>query len=195
MKQSEAGKIVTMLSTAWPDYWRFLDVEQAEATRALWRELLGDLDYAVANAAVRRLIGTHTKHPAIAQFRATCSAYTEGRRANGGEAWGAIKKLIGRYGMNRTPTSRLVITEPDTFVVDDPVLFRVIDALGWRELCESEFATADRARVIELYEQLSREDAAERSVRAIAPPIPERSHAGKPMVIAGIVAGMLEAKT
>lgn len=197
MKPSEAAAIVTMLSTAFPDGWRFLDPDQQEATRKLWREMLADLDYLVADAALRRLIATCEKMPAIARFRATCSAYTEGRREHGGEAWGQVLKLIGRYGMNRTPVGGLPFPgEPsEYFIVRDPVLFRVIDAMGWRELCQSEMQAADRARVIELYEQLSREDATERSVRAIAPPIPERRSGGGPSQLGGIVAGMLEAKT
>lgn len=191
MKPSEAAKIITMLSTAWPDGWRFLDEDQQARTRELWRSMLADLDYVVADAATRRLIGTHKRMPSIADFRATCSAYTEGRREHGGEAWGAVLKLIGRYGMNRTP--RRPGSEPvdDTFEVTDPVLYRVIDAMGWRELCLSENQAADRARVIELYEQLGREDAIERSVRAIAPPIPERSGSSAPAQLGGIVNRML----
>lgn len=194
MMPSEASKIVTMLITAYPDAWRFLSEEQQEATRQLWREMLADLAYSVADAALRRLIGTRSKMPAIADFRATCSAYTEGRREHGGEAWGAVLKLIGRYGMNRTPrlfTQCEIPGNGDEFPVTDPVLLRVIDAMGWRELCLSENQAADRARVIELYEQLSREDAAERSVRAIAPPIPERRSGGVAVALGGIVSAML----
>ncbi len=197
MRPSEAAKIVAMLATAWPDWLRFLDDDQQEATRKLWRDFLADLDYVVADAALKRLIGTHTKPPAIAQFRATCSAYTEGRREHGGEAWGAILKLIGRWGMNRTPKPPNYCAgslEDDGFAVTDPVLYRVIDALGWRELCTSEDQTADRARVIQLYDQLAQEDATERSVRAIAPPIPSRGGGGAPAQLGAIVAGMLPSK-
>lgn len=203
MRPSEAAKIVAMLATAWPDWLRFLDDDQQEATRKLWRDFLADLDYVVADAALKRLIGTHTKPPAIAQFRATCSAYTEGRREHGGEAWGALLKLIGRWGMNRTPLPPSSIPMQgdsvpaligEAFHVADPVLYRVIDALGWRELCTSEDQTADRARVIQLYDQLAQEDATERSVRAIAPPIPSRGGGGAPAQLGAIVAGMLPSK-
>lgn len=178
MKASDAAKIVAMLITAWPDSWRFLDEKQQAYQRQLYREFLADLDYAVADAAVRRLIGSNKKMPAVAEIRAVCMDLTQGRADRGGEAWGKILKLIGRYGMNRTPMLRpppnatVAIDREATFFVDDPVLFRVIDAMGWRELCLSENQAADRARVIELYEQLALQATQDRNVAAIAPPIP-----------------------
>lgn len=198
MKPSDAAKIIAVMATAYPDSWRFLDEQQQADTRQLWRDFLVDLDYHVADAALRRLIGTMRKQPAIADMRSVCSQYTEGRREHGGEAWGAVLKLIGRYGMNRTPRPPdycPASLDDDGFAVADPVLYRVIDSMGWRELCLSESQTADRARVIELYEQLSREDAMERSVRAIAPPIPSRSGAGAASQLGAIVNNLLPGAT
>jgi hypothetical protein len=176
VKETDAAKIVAMLITAWPDSWRFLDEKQQAYQRKLYRDFVGDLDYAVADAAVRRLIGSSKRMPSVAEIRAQCMDLTNGRADRGGEAWGRILKLIGRYGVNRTPRIRSTLQADDvvadTFVVDDPVLFRVIDSMGWRELCLSENQAADRARVIELYEQLALQATQDRNVAAIAPPIP-----------------------
>lgn len=175
MMASEAAKLVAMLVTAFPDGIRFLTSEQQDDTRKLYRTMMLDLDYEIANTAITRIIATHKKWPSIAAIREACSRQLDGRDDRGGEAWGKLLKLIGRYGMNRTPLPMaLAVPEPDTFVVDDPVLWRVIDAFGWRELCSSENQTADRARVIELYEQLVLQHAEDRSTRKIAAPIPSK---------------------
>lgn len=175
MLKSEAAKLIAMLVTAFPDGLRFLDEEQRTETKALYRTMMLDLDYEIGNLAITRIIATFKKWPQIADIRAACSRQLDGRDDRGGEAWGKLLKLIGRYGMNRRPLPMaLVEPEPDTFIVDDPLLFRVIDAFGWRELCSSENQTADRARVIELYEQLALQASEDRSVRKIAAPIPRK---------------------
>lgn len=176
MKPSDAGKIVAMLITAWPDSWRFLTEEQQQYSRKLYREFLADLEYPVADAAVRRLVGTAKRMPSVAEIRAVCMELTDGRIDRGGEAWGRILKLIGRYGVNRRPrVAEDADDMPDVFDVPDPILARVITSMGWRELCLSENQTADRARVIELYEQLALQFTQDRQTAAIAPIPTQRS--------------------
>lgn len=200
MKPSDAAKIVAMLVTAWPDSWRFLNEQQQAYSRQLYREFLADLDYAVADAAVRRLIGANKRMPSVAEIRAVCMELTDGRVDRGGEAWGRILKLIGRYGIYRRPR---VLEDgddaTDVFDVADPILARVISALGWRELCQSENQAADRARAIELYEQLALQFTQDRAVAAIAPTPVQRSLPSKRREehasVGDIVAGMLPSKT
>jgi hypothetical protein len=109
--------------------------------------MLADLDYAVANAAAERLIATSKWIPTIAEIREACLAITAGPKVPGGEAWGAVMRAIGRFGAYRTPGVE--------FNLEDPIAQRCVLSLGWRELCLSENAIADRARFIELYDQLA----------------------------------------
>lgn len=200
MKPSDAGKIVAMLITAWPDSWRFLSDEQQLYSRKLYREFLADLEYPVADAAVRRLVGSAKKMPSVAEIRAVCMELTDGRLDRGGEAWGRILKLIGRYGINRRPrVAEDVDDTPDVFEVSDPILARVISAMGWRELCLSENQPADRARVIELYEQLALQFTQDRQTTALAPIPAQRSlpnkRREKGAALADIVGGLLPEKS
>lgn len=199
MKPSDAAKIVAMLITAYPDSWRFLTPDQQDYSRKLYREFLADLEYSTADAAVRRLIGSAKRMPSVAEIRAVCMELTDGRLDRGGEGWGAILRLIGRYGIYRRPRSAHDDEDAsDVFDVADPILARVISSMGWRELCLSENQPADRARVIELYEQLALQFTQDRAVAAIAPPIPRRSlpdekQPAKPL--ADIVRGLLPKET
>ena len=73
-----------------------------------------------------------------------------GARKNGGEAWGECVALVGKYGLPRYPGI--------DFEIPDPLVAQAIRAFGWRNLCTSENPYADRARFIELYDQLAESD-------------------------------------
>jgi len=171
MTESQAAKLIAMLITAWPDGMRWLSDEQQANTRRLYREFLRDLPYDAGDAAVRRLIAIWKPSsargwPTIAELRATIRAQQFGRPLVGAEAWGEIQRLIKKFGAHRVPGV--------DFGISDPVVNGIVEIMGWRELCLSENPTADRARVIELCEQLSAREVADRAVGQLAPPIPVR---------------------
>lgn len=191
MEAHEAAKLITMLVTAFPDDMRFLDGAQQTATRALYREFLADLPYAAGDAAVRRLIATSKRLPRIAELRVAISIYLHGRAMAGGEAWGEIRRLAEKYGAHRTPRPDWTISGGRR-LDSEPTVMAVIDAIGWRVICLSEDQTADRARAIELYEQLASRVSVDRAVGVIAPPIPQqRLAAGDPLVLGGILSKLL----
>lgn len=148
MTPIEAAKITAVLLVAYPD--KAIPVE-------LYERLLVDLDYATTNAAIERLLATSKWPPTIAEIRAAALALTVGEVRPGGDAWGDVLRL-------RSP-------RPEAeFERLDPVIARCLDRLGmlrhdtvlragaevrrWRvELGDNE--AADRARFIELYDQLA----------------------------------------
>lgn len=189
MTDVEAAKLVTMLITAWPDAMRWLTEEQQADTRRLYREFLTDLPYQAGDAAVRRLIATWRptsaqRWPSIAELRGAIVTQQGGRALTGGEAWGQIRKLISKYGAHRAPGI--------DFQIADPLVAQVVASIGWSELCSSENATADRARCIDLCEQLAAREVADRTVGQLAPPIPvRRLEAAEPTKLGDIVGKLL----
>lgn len=141
MTKLEAAKLVSVLLAAFPSS------QNTTKTSEVYERMLFDLDYAVANAAIERLLATRERMPSIAEIRKACLDLTAGETRAGGEAWGDVVKCIGRYGVYRTPGN--------DFQFQDPVVARCVTALGWENLCNSENQAADRARFIELYEKLS----------------------------------------
>ncbi len=164
---TEAQTLLTWLVTAYPE-WRFLDKDQQKATSKVYRHMLRDLDADACGQACARIIATSKKLPTIAEIREATMLVMHGRRVLGGEAWGAVQKAIAREGIGKTPGQ--------DFVWRDPVTARVVDAMGWKYLCgvTDDRAVADRARFIELYEQLARQVTEDTAVGELAPPLPRR---------------------
>jgi hypothetical protein len=185
--EPEAQKLIIALVTAFPNEWRFLDADQQESTRKLYRHMMRDLDVTACAAACARLVATRKKMPTIAEIRDATAAQMNGRRVLGGEAWGSVTKAIAREGRRKKPG--------EDFRFRNPVTARVVDAMGWEYLCNmtDDRSTADRARFIELYEQLAVQAAEDLSVAEIAPPIPRNTLAAGPTHIRDIVDRLLPA--
>lgn len=192
MTEQQAADLLVVLVTAWPDGMRWHDERQQAAIRRLYTRCLVDLDYAAADAAVMRLVATWKptnaqRWPTIAELREAITAQQTGRRALGGEVWGAVRRLCAQHGAHRAPGV--------DFAVPDPLVAAVVHEMGWRELCLTEDQTATRARVIELAEQLAAREVGDRAVGKLAPPVPARRLAApEPQPLAGILAGMLPDK-
>jgi hypothetical protein len=143
MTEPEVRKLVAMLIAAFPH------TKANEATAKAYERMLRDLDARAAAAAVEQLMATRNYMPTIAEVRAAVAELQAGPVRAGGEAWGDVLRLVGRYGCYRTPGH--------DFEVADPIAARCIDALGWRSLCLSENSVADRSRFVDLYDRLARE--------------------------------------
>lgn len=141
MTEREVAKLVAILIAAFPA--SKITVESS----AIYERMLADLDYPAANAAVERLLATSKWLPTVAEIREATLTLYAGEVRPGGEAWGSVLKAIGRYGYMRTPGK--------DFTFDDPVTAECVAAMSWRELCDSENQVADRARFVELYDQLA----------------------------------------
>lgn len=150
MTKAEAAKIVAVILAAYPAQRARMTAHDVNATSSAYERLLVDLDFAAVDAAVEKLTATSKFMPTIAEIREATAALYIGDVAAGGEAWGVVLRAIGRYGRNRTPGVDFAFGDPP-----DPVALEVVRALNWRELCDSENQAADRARFIELYNQLA----------------------------------------
>lgn len=160
MMDSQAQQLVTVLFSAFADRFGGMSADMVKASMATYRRFLVDLDYDRANAAVERSIATSRYLPRIAEIREAALEVAGQSKRPGGDAWGDVLREIGRTGQYRLP------------VFDDPRVQRAVDALGWRNLCLSENAQADRARFVDLYDRLSEANHRDELVRGL-PSSPE----------------------
>jgi hypothetical protein len=157
MTEADVAELFAMLTGAFPN------AKVTPMTGAMYRKALVDLDRDRAAAAVLRLANTAKYFPAIAEIRAAAVELEHGPRRAGAEAWGDVGLAVRRIGRYREPT------------FDDPLVAECVASFGWLTLCDSTNDVADRARFIELYDQL-----AERGRRelvagpALALPAPKR---------------------
>jgi len=140
MTQLEAKKLFAMLVGALPS------AKVNEGTSDIYAKMLADLDFEVAQKAVARLLSSWEMAclPTIGQIRRTAVELQSGPVRPGGDAWGEVLEQTRRVGYCGTPRFQ------------DPIVAHIVASWGWRELCLAE-GPSDRARFIELYDQLAKE--------------------------------------
>lgn len=142
MTEAEARRTVALIVAAFPTpAW-------AEETIRLYARQLLDLDYGAGRLAVEEIIRTRTndRAPSIGVIRRLVVC-RDAREAGtillpAEEAWGFLRATITKVGYMRE--------FPSTY----PLVKRVVDRLGWQNLCQSTNQAADRARFLELYREL-----------------------------------------
>lgn len=110
-------------------------------------EMLRDIDPAILETAVRKLIHTSKFLPTIAEIRSAAAAL-EGlacgtAELDADEAWGQVQRAIHSVGYYARPE------------FDSEALIETVDALGWQEICMTpvEDTPILRAQFRRAYEQ------------------------------------------
>lgn len=158
MTTDEAKMVLAVLSAAFPH------ARADDDTVLVYCEALRDLDYSLAEQAARSLLLTAERFmPSPAEIRKRVVELRDGAVKSGLEAWGVVRKAIGRFGIYRTPGV--------DFRFDDPIAALVVDSIGWRELCNGDIdnQVADRARFVQAYDQIARDDARARQSGGLLP--------------------------
>ena len=179
MNLEEARQAVAVALAACPAQAVRLDAEAARSMAGVWAMMLEDLHGSDVAAALKRHIATSKWLPSVAELRAICAEAEHGRARAGGDAWGDVLAAVARFGAYRTPE------------FSDPLVARCVERFGWRELCGSENQVADRARFVELYDKLAKEQAEDAVVGAL-PGVsrPAQLTARGPLAIGELVAGL-----
>lgn len=137
MKKADVAELVVMLSMAFPR------PVMKDGTMRIYERMLLDLDRDLAHKACARLIASSKWLPTISEIRASAVELEMGACRTGGEAWGDVNDAVRRFGRYANPK------------LDDPLVAECVRLFGWLSLCDSTNDVADRARFIELYDQLA----------------------------------------
>lgn len=132
----EVAKLIGTMAVCFPS------VNISEETVAMYTAALRDIPLNVLEAAVEQCILESEFFPTLAKLRAKACELTTPRRKIGTEAYGVLQNEISRTGFYRQPQFSC------------PLIAQAVNALGWQNLCSSENLVADRARFIQVYEQL-----------------------------------------
>lgn len=143
MNITEAKLVIALALAACPTAASFLDVDAVRGMRAVWADVLADLPVEEVRPALLRYLGDPAnagKIPSPGHIRGIVDEARHGQRRVGGDAWGDVGRAIGAVGQHRSP------------VFADPITAFCVERLGWRNLCVSENAVADRAQFVRLYD-------------------------------------------
>ena len=141
MTKKEMAQLLAVLAASYPRF------EVDDLKVRAWHEMLGDIDYAVASMAVKKLIMQNTFAPAIAEVRKAAMEIMRPEQVTGSEAWGEITRAIRNYGYYR---------EAEALASMSPTTARVVRHMGWRDICVSEEPTGVlRGQFLRMYGQVA----------------------------------------
>jgi hypothetical protein len=166
----DAIEAVKLILASYPSQRQRMSAKDIHGMYAAYAAGLTDLPFDIVRLGITKLVKTSKWMPTIAEIRGAAVTARDGRAREGAEGWSDALAAVGRYGVNRTPGK--------DFEFVDKLVDRVVHAIGWRELCLSEFQIADRARFIELYEQLAEHDAIDRVSGMLPSSAPSRALPG-----------------
>lgn len=142
--ENETARILAIIAAAYPRF----QVDSEGLTLNVWYEMLGDIDYKVAQLAVQKLILESPYPPAIADVRKRAvEVITPAEdRIDAATAWGEVQRAISIYGYYR-PEEALKTMRPRTA--------QVVKYLNWEEICTCEDLGVIRGQFIKMYDQIA----------------------------------------
>jgi hypothetical protein len=153
LKKTETVQLLAVINAAFPN------MQVTEAMVSLWYELLGDIDFGLAKAAVKKLLLQSPYPPTIADIRkqALEIATPSEDRIDAAEAWGEVIEAIRHYGYYR---------QKDALESMSPRTAKVVRYMGWQEICHSERPDVVRGQFLKMYEIIANREKQERLLPA-----------------------------
>lgn len=142
MTDKEFAILLKGIRSAYPNY-KICDTEQSFE---MWFRMLQDLEYQAAINGIKAYIMTNKFPPSIADIRQCTSEASEPILMSWGEGWEQVVKAFGSYGYMR---------ELEALNSMSDITRRVVQQLGWYNLCTSSNIEVDRANFRMLYEQMA----------------------------------------
>ena len=153
MKKTETVQLLAVINAAFPN------MQVTEAMVSLWHELLRDLEFNLAKAAVKKLLLESPYPPTIADIRKQVVeiATPPEDRIDAAQAWGEVMKAIRFYGYYR---------QEEALASMSPRTTKVVRYMGWQEICTSERPDVVRGQFMKMYETVANREKQERLLPA-----------------------------
>ncbi len=142
MTKSEFATFAMALKTYYPRE-NLLPNDQA---MTLWFTQLQDIPYKVAEAGLQKWVATNKWSPSIAEIREMSTSIVMGDLPDWGEAWNEVQKAIRHFGWYRSEEAKESLS---------PLTRKVVERMGFTNLCMSENPQAERANFRMIYETLA----------------------------------------
>lgn len=141
MKTEEVGALVALATANFPN----MQEKDMGPTVALWSEILSDIPFDLAKAALIKVLVTAKFWPTVAEIREAATQLANPQALLPAEAWGLVTQANSKYGYYRASEG---MESLPTMVQE------VVRALGgFRTICMSENPDITRAHFLKMYEQ------------------------------------------
>lgn len=143
LTKKEFSIFVAALKTFYPRE-QLLPNQQA---MGLWFQMLGDIPYQVAEAALQKWVATNKFSPTIAEIREMASSIQHGGVPDWGDAWETVRDAVQRFGWYR---------QEEAMASLDDLTRECVRRIGFERLCHSEEPALERANFRMIYETMAR---------------------------------------
>lgn len=202
MTKPETVALFALISTLFPRESAFKNA--TKATVEAWAEMLQDIPFDHAKAAVKAAVATSPFPPSIAEIRDYATRLTGPRRLTAEEAWGIASECIRNYGTRTVPKDGYADKVYEFVRFGEPVRVRpsgleyeakrhcpedvwaLLQRMGYRDICESDNPDVVRGQFIKAW---SSHDTEAKEVRVIGGVVPELVAAITETVLAQLGAG------
>lgn len=142
MTKKEFALLASAIKTFYPREQLLPNTQAME----LWFNMLGDIPYKVAEAALQKWVATNKFSPTIADIREIASSIQHGDVPDWGDAWQNVREAVQRYGWYR---------QEEAMASLDDLTRECVKRIGFERLCHSEEPALERANFRMVYETMA----------------------------------------
>jgi len=138
MTRTEFSKLMAFITAA-------VDKPVARPTLEAYFDMLRDLPYDLAAAAVKEIIATdeYPTLPTIGKIRQAAAEISRGHILSASEAWGKVIKAIHDYGYYQGEEALTALPKQ---------VAEVVRWMGWQEICMTDKIDVVRGQFLRMYE-------------------------------------------
>ena len=143
MTKKEFALLASAIKTYYPREQLLPNTQSME----LWFNMLGDIPYKVAEAALQKWVATNKFSPTIADIRELSTSIQHGDLPEWGDAWQNVREAVQRYGWYR---------QEEAMASLDDLTRECVKRIGFERLCHSEEPEMERANFRMVFETLAK---------------------------------------
>ncbi len=145
MTKQEIGALLALATANFPS----MQEKDMRPTANLWSEMLSDIPFDIAKAALIKVLATARFWPTVAEIREAAAEIINPQLPSPIEAWGEVVQAIKIYGLYRQEEGLNSLS---------PITKRVVQNIGWREICLCEQPDIIRGQFRMAYEQYAKRE-------------------------------------
>lgn len=143
MTSNEVTKLLAMIAASYPSYTKQIK-QNIEGMVTVWSAFLTDIPFDLAVEVLTRVISKSPYPPTLYDFKREIIELLEENSLDAVEAWGQVMSAVRFYGVYRADEALESLDETTR---------KVVEAIGWNEICLTENIDTVRAHFIKLYDQ------------------------------------------
>ena len=185
MTKKETAAMFALISALYPRDEKFAKADK-EAILA-WHEMLEDIPFDVAKAAIKASVATSPFPPQICDIREYATRIIGNRRMTADEAWGIASEVIRTYNNRTVPIEGFASKTYEFVKFGEPVKVRpsgleyeakrhcpkevweILERMGYADVCASENPDVVRGQFMRAWSNHDKEECEKRVIGGVLP--------------------------